>query len=185
MATYEICFKMTQGPGWALLFWVGDGGPHTQIWMNPMHPSLLGASPARSPSQPPGYVTLAGGWEGERDGQVFKHWMNPMHPSFEAGASTFPDRHPRLDLGSIAPVPSVEKRPKTAGTGADYPTSACVYRSRSSSVAGNRDDSCGLEPRGAPNCSYFENNLFPIIQIVLAMRGRHIPGVRTSMEPPQ
>ncbi len=60
---------------------------HVKFGMNPMHPSLLSASPARSPSQPPGYGTLAGGWEGAWAGQVFKHRMNPMHPSFWTGLS--------------------------------------------------------------------------------------------------
>ncbi len=71
-----------------------ERGRAAKIGMYPMHPSFFGATPAHSPSREPcpraarsadpgapGYGTLAGGWEGERAGRVFKHWINPMHPS--------------------------------------------------------------------------------------------------------
>ncbi len=72
--------------GQALIL-AATGGVFPKTWMNPMHPLLFCASPAHSPSQPPGYGTLAGGWEGAWPSQVFKHGMNPMRPSISGGAS--------------------------------------------------------------------------------------------------
>ena len=94
------------GSGRVLFCW--SRGAVSEIWMNPMRPSIVDlSSPLPRPNHPKGTLV---GWLGRGSGEVWvQRWMNPMRPS-KSSRSSRTGR--RFDPGSHR---NPNKMPASAG----------------------------------------------------------------------
>ena len=98
--------EITRGSNRTLLFLVVNRGHICVRWMNPMRPSSVGFAIPTPPSQPPGYGTLAGGWEGG-EGRPGYSILDQPRPSFEGCATRLSaPRHCRTCSGNPGAIRS-------------------------------------------------------------------------------